>query len=337
MTKFGYSLMCELHHPNDLLEQARRAEEAGFDFVTISDHYHPWLDSHDHSPYAWSVLGALAAQTQSVDLVSLVTCPTMRYHPAIVAQKAATIAAMSGGRFHLGLGAGENLNEHVVGRDWPPAHVRHEMLEEAIEIMQLLWTGGFHSYAGRYFTVYDAKIFTMPDAPPPIHVAASGSASARLAAESGGGLVATQPDAKLVQRFLSLASEPRPTYGQLAVAIDDDEARARKAAHEKFRFSAPGWKVMSELANPVNFEAATASVSEEEMAEMISCGPDPDAHVDAIGQWTAAGFDHVAVVPIGDIDRFFDAWEHELRPRLADYTDAYARLGTRRAANDERT
>jgi G6PDH family F420-dependent oxidoreductase len=316
MTRYGYSLMCELHHPNDLLEQAQRAEQAGFDFLTISDHFHPWLYSHGHSPYAWSVLGALAAQTESVDLVSLVTCPTMRYHPAIIAQKAATVAAMSGGRFHLGLGAGENLNEHVVGRDWPPVHVRHQMLEEAIEIMKLLWSGGFRSYTGTHFKVYDAKIFTLPEAPPPIHVAASGGASVRLAADAGGGLVATQPDPELVEQFQSLAPEPRPKYGQLGMAIDDDDARARKLAHEQFRFFAPGWKVMSELPNPVNFEAATSNVREEDVAEMIPCGPDPQAHLDAIKQWTDAGFDHVAIVPIGDTDRFFRAWEQELRPRL---------------------
>jgi G6PDH family F420-dependent oxidoreductase len=324
MTEYGYSLMCELHHPNDLLAQAARAEEAGFDFLTISDHYHPWLYSHEHSPYAWSVLGALAAQTEAVDLVSLVTCPTMRYHPAIVAQKAATIAAMSGGRFHLGLGAGENLNEHVVGKAWPPVHVRHEMLEEAIEIMQALWSGGYRSHSGKHFTVYDARIFTMPDEPPPIHVAGSGAPSVALAARAGGGLVATQPDASLVERFQSQAGEARPKYGQLAVAIDDDESAARRAAHEYFRFSAPGWKVMAELPNPVNFEAATAKVRESDTAEIVSCGPDPGVHVKAIEQWTDAGFDHVAIVQVGDTDRFFEAWEQELRPRLAGGSRALA-------------
>jgi G6PDH family F420-dependent oxidoreductase len=316
MTQYGYSLMCELHHPNDLLAQAARAEQAGFDFLTISDHYHPWLYSHEHSPYAWSVLGALAAQTEKVDLVSLVTCPTIRYHPAVVAQKAATIAAMSGGRFHLGLGGGENLNEHVVGRPWPPAHVRHEMLEEAIEVMRMLWSGGYHSYTGRHFTVYDARIFTLPDDPPPIHVAAGGPAAVSLAARVGDGLVATQPSAELVGRFRDETAEERPRYGQLAMAIDDDEGRARRVAHERFRFSAPGWKVMAELPNPVNFEAATATVSEEDTAGLVSCGPDPDVHIEAIREWTDAGFDHVAIVSVGDTDRFFEAWEQELRPRL---------------------
>ncbi|CAA9507929.1 MAG: F420-dependent glucose-6-phosphate dehydrogenase [uncultured Solirubrobacteraceae bacterium] len=317
MTRYGYSLMCELHHPNELLAQARRAEEAGFDFLTISDHIHPWLYSHKHSAYAWSVLGALAAITTRVELVSLVTCPTIRYHPVIVAQKAATIAAMSGGRFHLGLGAGENLNEHVVGQPWPPAHIRHEMLEEAVEIIRALWGGGYHSYDGKHFTVYDARVFTLPDEPPPLHVAASGPASVALAARSDGGIITTEPNAALVESFVEQASGNRPCFGQLAVSIDDDEQRARRLAHERFRFAASGWKVQSELPNPINFEAATAHVTEEDVAGMVSCGPDPERHLEAIRQWTDAGFDHVAIAPVADPDRFFAAWERDLRPNLA--------------------
>jgi G6PDH family F420-dependent oxidoreductase len=316
MTQYGYSLMCELHHPNDLLAQAVRAEEVGFDFLTISDHIHPWLYSHHHSPYAWSVLGALAVQTRRVELVSLVTCPTIRYHPVIVAQKAATVAAMSEGRFHLGVGAGENLNEHVVGRGWPPARVRHEMLEEAIDVMQSLWSGGFHFHEGKHYTVHDARVYTLPDEPPPVHVAASGAKSIALAVRAGGGMIATQPRPELTHEFDAAAGGRRPKYGQIAVSVDDDEARARRLAHERFRFSAPGWKVMSELPNPINFEAATASVREDDVAEMISCGPDLDRHAEAIRQWTDAGFDRVAVVQVGEPERFFEAWA-ELRPRLA--------------------
>jgi G6PDH family F420-dependent oxidoreductase len=313
MPRYGYSLMCELYHPNDLLAQARRAEEVGFDFLTISDHFHPWLYSHDHSPYAWSVLGALAAQTERVELVSLVTCPTIRYHPAIVAQKAATVAAMSGGRFHLGLGAGENLNEHIVGQGWPPAAVRHEMLAEAIEVMQALWSGGHHSHDGKHYTVHDARIYTLPDEPPPVHVAVSGAKSIALAAQAGGGMVAVQPDAKLTQRFDEAAGSGKPKYGQIAISVDDDEGAARRTAHERFRFSAPGWKVMAELPNPINFEAATAHVREEDVAKSIPCGPDPNRHAKAIGEWTDAGFDRVAIVQVGEPERFFQMWESELR------------------------
>ncbi|HEX8854686.1 MAG TPA: TIGR03557 family F420-dependent LLM class oxidoreductase, partial [Thermoleophilaceae bacterium] len=310
------SLMSELYHPNDLLAQAARAEAAGFDFVTISDHIHPWLYSHHHSPYAWSVLGALAAQTRELEMVSFVTCPTIRYHPVIVAQKAATVAAMSGGRFHLGLGAGENLNEHVVGRGWPPASLRHEMLEEAIEIIKALWSGGFHSHEGRHYTFHDARVYSLPDEPPPIHVAASGRESVALAARAGGGLIATEPRAELTRSFDEATGGGRRKYAQPAVAVDDDEARARRLAHELFRFSAGAWKVQSELPNPINFEAATANVREEDIAEMVSCGPDPERHAEALRKWTDAGFDHIAIIQVGDPERFFQMWQSELRPRL---------------------
>jgi G6PDH family F420-dependent oxidoreductase len=312
MPSYGYSLMCELYDPNELLAQAVRAEAAGFDFLTISDHYHPWLFSHHHSPYAWSVLGALAAQTERVELVSLVTCPTIRYHPAIVAQKAATVAVMSAGRFRLGVGAGENLNEHVVGRGWPPAHIRHEMLEEAIEIIRTLWAGGYHAHQGKHYRVDDARIFTLPDEPPPIYVAVSGPESVKLAKRAGDGMVAIHPRAELTLPFVEAG---KPRYGQLALSVDD-EARARQLARELFRFSAAGWKVQSELPNPVNFEAATASVREEDVANEISCGVDSDRHLEAIQQWLAAGFDRIAVVALGDLDRFFELWTQELRPRL---------------------
>lgn len=316
MTQFGYSLMCELHHPNELLAQAARAEKAGFDFVTISDHIHPWLYSHDHSAYAWSVLGALAAQTRQLELVSLVTCPTIRYHPAIVAQKAATIAAMSDGRFHLGLGTGENLNEHVVGRGWPPADVRQEMLEEAIEIMRSLWSGGFYTHRGKHYTVEHARVYTLPKEPPPVHIAAGGKVSVELAARAADGLVATEPRADLTRRFDTATGGGRPKYGQLALSVDDNYSRARRLAHERFRFAAPGWKVMAELPNPVNFEAATAHVREEDVAELVSCGADVGQHVAAIQKWIDAGFDRLAVVQCADQERFFQAWENEIRPRL---------------------
>jgi G6PDH family F420-dependent oxidoreductase len=318
VTRFGFSLMCELHHPNALLEQARRAEAAGFDFVTISDHFHPWLRSHPHSPYAWSVLGALAATTERVELVPLVTCPIIRYHPVIVAQKAATVAAMSGGRLALGLGAGENLNEHVVGRGWPAPRIRHEMLREAVEIMTMLWQGGLHSYAGRHFSVDRARIYTLPEAPPPIHLAVSGAESIALAAELGHGMIATDPDPDLVARFERAAGAPRPRIGQLAVSVLDDAAEARRLAHERFRFSVPGWPVMAELPNPGNFEAATAHVTEDQVAESIPCGPDPEPHLVATRAWIDAGFDHVCFVQVpDDQEPFFRLWERELRPALS--------------------
>jgi G6PDH family F420-dependent oxidoreductase len=190
------------------------------------------------------------------------------------------------------------------------------MLEEAIEIMRSLWSGGFYSHEGKHYTVHDARIYTLPDEPPPVHVAASGAKSIALAARTGGGMVAVQPSAKLAQAFEAAAGSGKPKYGQIAVSVDDDEARGRRLAHERFRFSASGWKVMAELPNPINFEAATAFVREEDVAEMISCGPDLDRHAEAIRQWTDAGFDRVAVVQVGEPEPFFEAWA-ELRSRLA--------------------
>jgi G6PDH family F420-dependent oxidoreductase len=307
--------MCEIHPPDVLLAQARRAEEAGFDFITISDHIHPWLESHEHSAYAWSVLGALAVQTRRADLVSLVTCPTHRYHPAIVAQKAATVAAMSGGRFQLGLGSGENLNEHVVGRGWPPADVRQDMLEEAVDIIRALLAGGYVSHRGPHFRVQDARVFTLPDEPPPILIAAGGRQAAALAGRAGDGLVATEPDPGLVARFAAEGGDG-PRMGQMAVSAGEDAAAALDAAHRFFRFAAPGWKVMSELPNVANFEAATASVRPEDLAGTIPHGPDPDRVADAARDWAGAGFDHLAFAPVGDIDAFFAMWEGGLRERL---------------------
>lgn len=318
MPSFGYSLMCEVHHPSSLVEQGRRAERAGFDYVTISDHYHPWLFSQRHASYAWSVLGALAAVTERVRLISLVTCPFLRYHPAIVAQKAATVAAMSGGRFELGLGAGENLNEHVVGVGWPPVHVRHEMLRESIEVIRELWEGGYVTYEGQHVTVHDARVFTLPDSPPPIHVAGSGPQSLELAADMGDGMVATEPEPDLVEAF-QRAGGQGARHGQLAVCVGADEDACRQRALELWRFAAGGWKVQAELPNPVNFEAATAQVREEDVAQLVSCGPDVEVHRQAIQQWLDAGFDHVSIVQVGeDLEAFFAMWENELRPALGE-------------------
>jgi G6PDH family F420-dependent oxidoreductase len=318
MTKYGFSLMCELHHPSDLVEQAKRAEAAGFDFVTISDHYHPWLYSHDHSPFAWSVLGAVAAVTERIELVSLVTAPIIRYHPAIVAQKAATIGAMSGNRFHLGLGAGENLNEHVVGAGWPPAATRHEMLAEAIEVIRRLHEGGYVTHHGDHYDVEDARVFTLPDEPVPLHVAVSGDRSIALAAEHGDGLVAVQPEGELVRKFRDRSGrDDAPCFGQVGVAVMDDADEALRVAHDRLRFMVPGWKVMAELPNPINFEAATATVRPGDVAQNVPCGSDPGPILETLGSWTDAGFTHVALMQAPpDQEPFFRLWETELRPAL---------------------
>jgi G6PDH family F420-dependent oxidoreductase len=313
MTNFGFSLMCELHDPRSLVEQAKRAEQAGFDFVTISDHFHPWLYSHGHSPFAWSVLGGVASTTERIRMISLVTCPIIRYHPAIVAQMAATMGAMSNGRFELGLGAGENLNEHIVGEGWPPASTRHEMLAEAVDVIRELWQGDYVTHHGDHFDVEDAKLYTLPDERVPLHIAVSGPASIELALDRADGMIAIDPERSLTEQF-----EGRPRIGQLAFSVHDDKDEGLRLAHERFRFSAQGWKVMAELPNPINFEAATEPVRPEDMADAVPHGPDPEPYVEAIGQWVDAGYDHLCFVQVGDDqERFFRFWEEELRPRLS--------------------
>jgi G6PDH family F420-dependent oxidoreductase len=317
MASFGYTLMCEQRSPVDLVREGRAAEAAGFDFAVISDHFHPWLDVQGHSPFAWSVLGALAEVTDRMGLMTMVTCPTTRYHPAIVAQMAATVAVMSGGRFQLGVGAGEKLNEHVVGGIWPSAAVRHEMLAEAIEIMRRLWQGGFQAYQGEHFELSDACLYTLPERPIRVHVAAGGPEAARLAAELGDGLIASEPRPDLVRAFRQAGGQGRPHYGQVAVCYDESEQGALRTARDLWRFSVSGWKVMSELPNPVNFDAASRTVRPEDVAELVPCGPDPERHLAGIRRFLDAGFDHVAIVQVGqNQDGFLRFWREELRPRL---------------------
>jgi G6PDH family F420-dependent oxidoreductase len=315
MTEFGYKLCSEEHGPAELADLAAEAERVGFAFAMVSDHYHPWIDAQGESPFLWTTLGAAARATERLRFGTGVTCPTVRIHPAIVAQAAATVAALAPGRFFLGLGSGENLNEHVVGRGWPPADVRREMLEEAVGIIRALLGGGYVSHRGPHFRVDDARLFTLPDAPPPVYVAAGGPQAAELAGRLADGLVATEPDAGLVRRF-DAGGAGRPHMGQMAVSAGADEEAALAAAHRFFRFSAPGWKVMSELPNVANFEAATRSVRPEDLAGTIPCGPDEERVVEAVTRCTDAGFDHLAFAPVGDIDAFFAMWEAGLRDRL---------------------
>jgi len=257
--------------------------------------------------------------TERIELVSLVTCPIIRYHPAIVAQKAATVQTMSDGRFHLGLGAGENLNEHVVGQGWPPAETRHEMLTEAIGIMRDLWQGGYVTHHGDHFDVEDARVYTLPDKPVPLHIAVSGEKSIQLAAEHGDGLVAVQPDPQILEDFKQgSGKDDAPAFGQVGVSVMDDADEALEVAHDRLRFMVPGWKVMAELPNPINFEAATATVRPEDVAENVPAGNDPDKILETMKQWTDAGFSHVSLMQAPpDQEPFFRLWEKELQPALS--------------------
>lgn len=316
--QFGYTLYCEGNPPKDLVRQAVAAEAAGFDFLVISDHYHPWLTSQEHSAFAWSVLGAVAQATERIELATMVTCPIIRYHPAVVAQMAATVAILSDERFTLGLGAGERLNEHVVGRGWPPADVRHEMLREAIGVIEELWKGGYVSHRGEHFVVEDARVFDLPQRPIQTYVAAGGRRAARLAAEVAGGVCATEPREDIVAAFHEAGGARGATWGQVVMGWAADEETGLADAHAQFRFAMGGWKVQSELPNPVNFDAATKSVKPADLADTIPAGPDPDRHAEAVRAYLDAGYEHVAVAyPGNDPGGFMRFWSEALRPHLS--------------------
>lgn len=315
--RIGYKLATEAFGPEEIVRQSVLAEAAGFDFVEISDHFHPWLDDQGHSPFTWTLLGAIAVRTERVALVTGVTCPTLRYHPAIIAQAAATTALLSRGRFTLGVGSGERLNEHIVGRGFPDTvRVRHEMLREAVEIIRLLWRGGYQSYEGRYLRLEDARIFDLPAEPPLIAVAASGRPSAELAAEVGDGLFATEAKPQLVEDYRQ-AGGTGPRYAEVPVAWAPEEEAAVQAVLATSRWALTGWKVMSELPNPVNFDAASATVRADDVLDAFACGPDPDRYVEAARRYVDAGFDHLVMQNAGpDPDGFLDFYRTELADRL---------------------
>ncbi|MER7409112.1 TIGR03557 family F420-dependent LLM class oxidoreductase [Streptomyces cacaoi] len=314
--QIGYKLATEQYGPGELIRQAVAAEAAGFDFVEISDHYHPWLDEQGHSAFTWTVLGAIAAKTSRIELVTGVTCPIMRYHPAIVAQAAATLQLVSDGRFVFGVGSGERLNEHVIAPGWPAVRERHAMLREALEIIRLLWSGGYRSYGGRYLRLEDARVFDLPDRLPPIAVAAGGPEAARLAAELGDGLFATEEKPQLVHHYRA-AGGSGPRYAEVPMAWAPDEADAVRNAHTYFRWALSGWKVMSELPNPVNFEAATATVREEDIRGRFACGDDPGRFVEVARPFADAGFDRLVLMNAGpDPDGFMDFYRTRLDAEL---------------------
>jgi G6PDH family F420-dependent oxidoreductase len=319
MTAFGYTMMTEQSRPDALVRDLVAAEEAGFDFSVISDHYQPWLDAQGHAGYAWSILGAAAQATERIGLMTYVTCPILRYHPAVVAQKAATVQILSGNRFRLGLGAGENLNEHVVGRGWPAVGVRHEMLSEAVEIIGKLFDGeGRVNYRGRHFDVEQAELWDLPDERVPIGLAVSGPSSINLAATKADIMIATEPKPELVSKFESSGGSGKPRVGQIAVCYDEDRDTAVQRAHDQFRWFGLGWKVNADLPNPESFEGATAFVRPEDVGEQLPCGPDVEEHVEKIRPFVDAGFTEVALVQIGgDHQEPFMRWaEQELLPAL---------------------
>lgn len=316
MTEIGLFLSSEEHDPCALVDQARRGEEAGFSSVLISDHFHPWTDRQGQSPFVWSVIGGIAATTR-LKVTTGVTSPIMRVHPAIVAQAAATCQLMTDGRFVLGVGTGEALNEHIVGRHWPPATTRLEMLDEAVAVIRELWEGSTVTHHGPHFTVENARIYSRPEQAPPIVVSGFGPQAVAVAARIGDGFVTTRPDRSAVEAYRGQGGSG-PTIGAVKVCFDTDEARARKLAHELWPTDCLPGQLNQELAMPDHFEQASSIVTEEMVASTIACGPDPERHVQAIGRYVEAGFDEVYVNQIGpDQAGFLDFFRTELAPRLA--------------------
>jgi G6PDH family F420-dependent oxidoreductase len=322
--RIGYKLATEAFGPKEIIRQAVLAEQAGFDFVEMSDHYHPWLEAQGHSAFTWNLLSAIAMKTERIGLATGVTCPSVRYHPAIIAQAAATLAIISDGRFTLGVGAGERLNEHVVGLGFPGTRIRHQRFREALEIIRLLWKGGYRSYEGKYLQLEDARVFDLPGELPPVAVAASGPESAKIAADLGDGLFATEPDGDLVSTWQRLGGHG-PAYGEMPLAWAEDEDAAVQAVLEKNAFALTGWKVMAELPNLVNFQAAVASIGPQEVREQMACGPDVRRHLQVTQQYVDAGFDHLVAMNTGpDPDGFMDFFTRELAAPLRALTPSAA-------------
>jgi coenzyme F420-dependent glucose-6-phosphate dehydrogenase len=316
MVELGYALSSEEHAPNDLVRNAQRAEELGFSFALISDHYHPWVDQQGHSPFVWNIIGAIAASTRKLRLGTGVTCPIMRIHPAIIAQAAATSAAMMPGRFFLGLGTGEALNEHILGNHWPVTSIRQVMLAEAVEIIRLLWEGEEVSYWGEFFTVENARIYTLPDNPPPIYIAASGPESASLAGEIGDGFITTKASEDLVKEFHDGGGTGKPLYGKVTFCWAESEEQALETAYKWWPTSAIPGSLHADLPTPAHFEDAVKLVKKEDIQEM-TLGPDPKPYLEQIQKMRDAGFEYIYLHQVGpDQEGFFNFFEREIRPHF---------------------
>ena len=318
MVRFGYALSSEEHRSNDLVRHARLAEEAGFEFAMISDHYHPWVDAQGHSPFVWSVLGAIARETERIEVGTGVTCPIIRIHPAIIAQAAATTAEMFEGRFILGIGTGENLNEHILGDGWPRYAIRREMLVEAMDIMRGLWEGELFSHDGAHYDVDNARLYSLPDEPPPIMIAASGHESATLAGELGDGLITVGPNAEVIDEFRRAGGAGKPIYAQATICWATSEDAAKRLLLETWPNAGVPGDLSQELPLPMHFEQAAKLVTAEQLAESIPSGPDLERHVDSLRKFIDGGIDNLYIHQVGpDQEGFLRFWREELQPALA--------------------
>jgi coenzyme F420-dependent glucose-6-phosphate dehydrogenase len=315
---FGYTVSSEEHAPLDLVANARRAEELGFEFLSISDHFHPWVSAQGHSPFVWGVLGAIAASTDQIPIGTGVTCPTMRIHPVIIAHASATAERLMPGRFFFGVGTGEALNEHVLGQRWPRPELRLQMLEEAVEIIRELWTGETIDHLGDFYEVENARLFDPPTAPPPIIVSGFGSMSIELAARIGDGYWGHTPDGEIIEQFESHGGSG-PKYAQVNLCWADDEAAARRTVHEIWPNGGIPGQLSQDLPTWTHYEQAAQMVTEDDATESIPCGPDVEPVIESVKEFLDAGYDHVYFHQIGpDQDGFFRFWSESLQPALAE-------------------
>ena len=315
--EFGYALSSEEHAPGDLVRNARAAEQAGFGFGLISDHIHPWVDAQGHSAFVWSVLGSIAQATERFRIGTGVTCPLIRLHPAIVAHASATVACLMPGRFFLGVGTGENLNEHVLGAKWPAPDERLEMLEEAVEVMRLLWQGGYRTHRGKHYTVENLRIFDLPDEPVEIAVAAMQPQAAELAGRVGDALVNVAPREKIIEKFEESGGKGKPKYGQITLCYAASKEEAKKTAFEVWPNALVEGSASQELPLPSDFEELTKERDADELEETLTLGPDPDEYVEQIKEYDKAGYTHVYFHHVGlDQNAFLEFARDELFRRL---------------------
>jgi G6PDH family F420-dependent oxidoreductase len=319
--EIGYSLMSEEHRPNELVHYAQIAEQSGFTFATISDHFHPWTSQEGNSPFVWATIGGIAVATKKLRLGTAVTCPTMRIHPAIIAQAAATAASMMPDRFFLGVGTGENLNEHILGSIWPSFEIRSSMLEEALEVIRELWKGKNTNYYGNFFVVENAKIYTLPENPVPIYVAAEGPKMARIAGRIGDGLISTTPNSSFIKTFREEAGEDDlPLYCQATVCYAEDEATAKQIVHKQWPIVGIPGELGRELPTPKFFEQAATLVTEDQATEGVACGPDVAKHVETIKKYLDAGFKKVSIHNVGpNQEEFFRFYQEKVLPELGKF------------------
>ncbi|MGI8649332.1 MAG: LLM class F420-dependent oxidoreductase [Rubrobacter sp.] len=314
--KLGYFLSSEEWGPREQVEQAKMAEAAGFESLWISDHFHPWTSEQGNSPFVWSVIGALSGAT-SLPVTTGVTCPTMRIHPAIIAQAAATSKVLLGGKFILGVGSGENLNEHILGDGWPSTDVRLEMLEEAIEVMRLLWEGGVKDFDGRYYSLENARLYTLPDEPPEVYISGFGPKATKLAGSIGDGYCGVAPEKELLRLFDQSGGAGKIKQGGTKVCYATDEAEAIRTAHRLWPNDQLPGELAQELRTPRHFEQASQLVTEQMVGEAITCGPDKERHIAQLKSYFDAGYDEVYVQQIGpDQADFFEFYRREILPEF---------------------